>query len=68
MSDPTPATGYQAGAFPGIPGTHAPGDYLLDPDARTATLIVDANSQVASPDPVSVPTPAPTPTDTPPSA
>jgi hypothetical protein len=45
MSDPIPATSYQAGAFPGIPGTHAPGDYTLDYDARVATPIGDANSQ-----------------------
>jgi hypothetical protein len=63
MSDPIVVSLFQTGAIAGVPGTYSPGDYTVDYDARTATLIVDANSQVTSPDPVS--TPAPAPTDTP---
>lgn len=31
-----------AGSIPGIPGSHAPGHYLVDWIARTATPIVEA--------------------------
>lgn len=64
MSDPIPSIGYQAGAYPGIPGTHAPGDYTLDYDARTATPVVDsstAQAAISTPDPnATQPLPAPT--------
>ena len=68
VDNPTTISLYQTGAIPGIPGVYSPGDYTVDYDARTATLIQDENSQVVSAEQVAPPPPDNTTDTTQPSA